>query len=167
VNSKDHDFTEFASARWLTLVRVGMTLGCSLTEAEDLAQTTLLRAYVAWKRVSKADHRDAYVSKMLVNAHRDSHRKRWRREIPMAEVRDTSEPDTTTEFDTAEVLRRAVASLSLGQREVVALRYFVGLNEPEIAEALGVARGTVKSRLSRALEALSQSPDLARLKEHE
>jgi RNA polymerase sigma-70 factor (sigma-E family) len=161
VSSKDEDFSEFASARWLTLVRAAMALGCTTSEAEDVAQTTLLRAYVAWTKVVKADHRDAYVSRMLVNAHRDTHRKRWRRETPVAEVPDAAAGDAPSTSDSADALRRAVAHLSQGQREVVALRYYLRLTEPEIAAALNIAPGTVKSRLSRALNALSNSPDLS------
>ena len=160
MSTRDEEFTEFATARWLTLVRAAMALGCTLSEAEDLAQTTLMRAYVAWSKVIRADHRDAYVSKMLVNAHRDTHRRRWRRETPMAEVPDAPQPDQTIASDSADALRRAVSSLSQGQREVVALRYYVRLTESEIASVLNVAPGTVKSRLSRALAALSTSPDL-------
>lgn len=158
--SKDEAFTEYASGRWLTLVRAAIALGCTLSEAEDLAQTTLLKVYVAWGKVVKADHRDAYVSRMLVNAHRDTHRRRWRRETPVAEVPDVHEPDATNASDTADALRRAVGNLSQGQREVVALRYFVRLTEVEIAAVLDIAPGTVKSRISRALAALANSPDL-------
>lgn len=158
--SKDDAFTEYASARWLTLVRTALALGCTLSESEDLAQTTLLKVYVAWGKVVKADHRDAYVSKILLNAHRDTHRRRWRRETPVAEVPDVHAPDATRASDTADALRRAVSDLSQGQREVVALRYFVRLTEAEIAAVLDIAPGTVKSRLSRALAALATSPDL-------
>jgi RNA polymerase sigma-70 factor (sigma-E family) len=161
VSSKDEDFTEFATGRWLTLVRAAVALGCTVSEAEDVAQTTLLRAYVAWAKVAKADHRDAYVSRMLVNAHRDTHRRRWRREMPVGDLPDVPEGDPTSSSDSADALRRALAHLSQGQREVVALRYYVRLTEPEIAAALNIAPGTVKSRLSRALEALSNSPDLS------
>jgi RNA polymerase sigma-70 factor (sigma-E family) len=160
VASKDEAFTEFASARWLTLVRAALALGCTFSESEDLAQTTLVRVYVGWGKVMKADHRDAYVSKMLINAHRDTHRSRWRRETPVAEVPDVLEPDATSASDTADALRRAMSHLSQGQREVVALRYFVRLTETEIAAVLDIAPGTVKSRLSRALGALANSPDL-------
>ena len=45
------------------------------------------------------------------------------------------------------------------QRSVVALRYFAGLSEEEVATALGIAEGTVKSRTSRALERLRETYD--------
>lgn len=72
--SKDEDFADFVSSRWLTIVRAAIALGCSLSDAEDLTQTTFMRAYVAWAKVSNADRPDAYVSKMMLNAHRDMHR---------------------------------------------------------------------------------------------
>ena len=52
------------------------------------------------------------------------------------------------------VLRKAIAELSPGHRQVVTLRYFAGLTVPETARALGVREGTVKSRLHRALAIL-------------
>lgn len=45
----------------------------------------------------------------------------------------------------------ALGGLRDDDREVIAARYFLDLNEAETAEALGIPRGTVKSRLSRAL----------------
>ena len=158
--NKDEDFADFVSSRWLTAVRAAMALGCSLADAEDLAQTAFLRAYVAWTKVVNADRPDAYFSKILVNAHRDTYRTRWRRESPVADVPDVAGVDDAAGTDSADALRRALANLSQGQREVVALRYFVRLTESEIAATLGIAPGTVKSRLSRALGALSLSPDL-------
>lgn len=160
---KDEEYAEFVSARWLTLVRAALALGCTLPEAEDLAQTTMVKVYVAWSRVQRADHREAYVSRMLVNAHRDAHRRR--RETPVAALRDTAGNDATTAVDSADAINRALRRLSQGQREVIALRYFVRLTEPEIAAALGVARGTVKSRLSRALDALSTDANLTDLRD--
>lgn len=160
---KDEEFAEFVSARWLTMVRAALALGCTLPEAEDLAQTTMVKVYVSWSKVVRADHRDAYVSKMLVNAHRDSHRRR--RETPLAVVPDVAQPDATAGVAAADAINRAVARLSRGQREVVALRYFVRLTEPEIATVLGIAPGTVKSRLSRALDALSTDSTLTDLRD--
>ena len=55
--------------------------------------------------------------------------------------------------------------LPLPQRQAVVLRYYLHLTEQQIADASGVAAGTVKSRLSRALATLAGDPDLAILRE--
>jgi RNA polymerase sigma factor (sigma-70 family) len=55
-----------------------------------------------------------------------------------------------------EQLLGAIAELSEGDRQAIACRYFLELSEQETAAALGCARGTVKSRLSRALGRLRE-----------
>ena len=73
----DHEaeFAAYADDNWGTLVRSAVFLGCSMADAEDLAQTTLVKCFQAWPRVSAADNRDAYVYTMLINALRDTHRR--------------------------------------------------------------------------------------------
>ena len=61
--------------------------------------------------------------------------------------------------ETREVLLAAVNELPDDQREVISLRYFLGLTEQEVAQALDLPEGTVKSRTSRALERLRESYD--------
>jgi len=56
-------------------------------------------------------------------------------------------------------LLAAVNELPDDQREVISLRYFLGLSEHEVAQALDLPEGTVKSRTSRALERLRESYD--------
>lgn len=53
----DGDFSAFASARWGSLVRSAVFLGCSLDEAHDLVQTTLLRCYTAWRKGASIEFR--------------------------------------------------------------------------------------------------------------
>jgi hypothetical protein len=48
-------------ARWRTLVRAAVRLGCARHDAADVVQTALARCDVAWSKVSRADNRDAYV----------------------------------------------------------------------------------------------------------
>ena len=157
------DFAAYADARWPALVRSAALLGCPAAEAEDLAQTTLVRCYLAWQRVRRAGDRDAYVYRILLNCYRDSHRRRWWAEKPAAEVPDRPEPDATARIDTADALARALARLSAPNREAVVLRFYAHLSEQQIAEVLRIAPGTVKSRLSRALTQLSTDADLADL----
>ncbi len=53
----EDDFADYAREAWGPMVRSGVFLGCSLHEAEDLAQTTLVRCYTAWPSVVAADNR--------------------------------------------------------------------------------------------------------------
>ena len=162
---QDGDFSAYASARWRTLVRSAVFLGCDLDEAHDLVQTTLLRCYTAWRKVQSADNRDAYVYRILLNCHRDRRRRRWWGERPTATLPERSAINATDAVDVADAVHRALGDLSKVNREVVVLRYFAHLSERETAEILGIAPGTVKSRLSRALAQLATSSQLSDLSE--
>lgn len=155
-------YAAFVRARWRDLVRAAIFLGASPHEAEDLAQQTLVRCYHAWGRVTGAANQDAYVYRMLLNQLRDARRTRWWRS------RADVEPDGIVADDTdrvvlADAVHRALDGLSKDHRDVVVLRYFVQLSEAQTASALGIAAGTVKSRLSRALAHLSTSHHLSEL----
>ena len=156
----DEEYTEYARARWTALVHSAMLLGAGVAEAEDVAQTTLVKCYVAWPKVVRADDRDAYVARVLVNAFRAGRRRRWTGERPTEHLPDARAGDRTSEVDGVDAVDRALGGLSADHREVVVLRYYLHLNEQQIAEALGVPPGTVKSRLSRALARLAESPHL-------
>ncbi len=159
------DFSSYVTARWTTLVRSAVFLGCSLEEAQDLVQTTLMKSYVAWARVSRADDRDGYVYRVLLNSLRDSRRRRWWGERPTAELPESHTQDETTGIDVADAVHRALAGLDPTFREVVVLRYFANLGEQQTANALRIPVGTVKSRLSRALRQLADNDHLADLRE--
>ncbi len=163
---RDGDFSAFAAARWAALVRSAVFLGCSPEEAQDLAQTTLVRCYTSWRRVERADNRDAYVYRMLLNCLRDSRRRRWWGE-QLTDLATMPAPveDMTEEVATVDVVNRALGELSRVNREVVVLRYYAHLSELQTAEVLGIAPGTVKSRLSRALTQLATNTHLTDLTE--
>jgi RNA polymerase sigma-70 factor (sigma-E family) len=151
---RDADFTGFVAARWTRLVRAAVLLGCSPGEAEDLTQTALARCYVSWSRVSRADSRDAYVYRVLVNCWVKSRRRRWWGEepsddLPPERARDTAE-HTVLRLDLLNELRR----LSENDRAVLVLRYVADMTVPEVADVLQIPVGTVKSRISRALTTL-------------
>ena len=61
------DFSAFAQSRWPGLVRLAFGLTGDRWTAEDIAQATLAKAYVAWWRVRRADDPDAYLHRILVN----------------------------------------------------------------------------------------------------
>jgi RNA polymerase sigma-70 factor (sigma-E family) len=159
------DFTEYVAARWQVLVRSAVLLGCSHAEAEDLVQTVLERCLLKWKRVSAVDDRDAYVHRMLVNSFISSRRRRWHGEKPSAVLPEHPDDDQTTGVDDTDLMTRALNRLPTDQRTAVVLRYYAHLTEQQMASVLGVAAGTVKSRVSRGMKALAQDPHLAELRE--
>lgn len=116
--------------------------------AEDVAAEALARAYAHWSTLENAPHRDGWVLRVTTNLALDA----LRRKPPPA---PRGEP-----VDVAEVavlrttLVAALRRLPRRQREVVVLRYLAGLTEAEIARALEMAEGTVKSHAHRALKAL-------------
>jgi RNA polymerase sigma-70 factor (sigma-E family) len=150
----DEDFTAFVAARWANLVRAAIMLGCSHAEAEDVTQTALARCYVSWGRVTSADKPDAYVYRVLINCWAKSRRRRWHTERFLDAVPEVAEPDRSAVSDLRRDLLASLRELSDAHRTVVVLRFVADMTVPEIAEVLQVSSGTVKSRLSRALDAL-------------
>ncbi len=163
----DHlEYEGFVVARYRTLVRAAVLLGCNRPDAEDAAQDALVRCYTAWARVRSADDPDAYVYRILVNGITRGRRRRWRGELPYQQV---PEPDPADDLATGvtvgHTVRTALARLGREQRQVLVLRYFADLTEAQIAGVLGIAHGTVKSRAARAIAALAEDPSLSQLLE--
>ena len=159
ISGGGEDFSAFAVSRWPGLVRLAFGLTGDRWAAEDVAQVTLARAYVAWRRVSRADDPDAYLRRILVNA---SNRRFRRRRVP----EQPGDPPETAVDGPADLvgeraaLLAALRQLPARQRAVVVLRYWEDQTDAQIAAALGCSPVTVRSQLSRALAKLRGSPVL-------
>jgi RNA polymerase sigma factor (sigma-70 family) len=114
--------------------------------AEDIAAETMARALVRWPAVEGASR--AWVAKVAGNLSLDALRKK-RPRIELADV-PSEEDDAVSRM----VLRAALVGLPRRQRQVVALRYLAGLDEREVADALGVSSSSVKTHNRRGLAAL-------------
>lgn len=148
-------YVEFVSARWTSLYRLAYLLAGSEHAAEDLLQTSLMKAFVAWDKVQRTESPEAYVRRIVVNgAISDGRRQSRRPEVSLELIPESP----TAATDVASIDRAAlwplVAALPPRQRAVVVLRYYEDLSEAEIARILGCARGTVKSQASAALRSL-------------
>ena len=152
-------------ARWVSLVRSAVLLGCPYQEAEDIVQTALIRCYRSWDRVAKASDPDAYVYKVLVNCLAKSRKRRWWGEEPTADLPDSVGPDNTAYVALNHALAAALGRLSPQHRAVLVLRYAADMSEQQVAEALGIPVGTVKSRLSRAIAVCAADVKLSGLQE--
>jgi RNA polymerase sigma-70 factor (sigma-E family) len=162
----DEAFQRFATARWPRLLRTAYLLTGEQHAAEDLVQSSLERVYVAWRRVSAADDPDAYVRRVMINAHARKHRKRLKEYLlPHGDSeirRDLPErDDRMAQADDRETLLRALVQLPPRQREAVVLRYWEDLSEAQAAECMECSIGAVKSNASKGLAKLRAIPALA------
>jgi RNA polymerase sigma-70 factor (sigma-E family) len=150
--SADADFVDFVNARSTQLYRTAYLLTGSPDRAEDLVQTALTKAYVAWWRVRRADDPVAYVHGVLIKAFLSERRRRSSSEMPVEEVRD-SPVDPADPTDRV-ALFAALERLGTTDRAVVVLRYWEDLSVGQTAAALGVSQAAVKNRSLRALRTL-------------
>lgn len=124
--------------------------------AEDVASEAFARAFARWDHVGAMKSPDGWVTRVAYNLVRS----RWRRDRVAARWRQTRRVETTVETGTFEPdLWAAVNSLSPRARHVVALRYVLDYTQPEIADLLGIAPGTVASTLHAARRTLADRLD--------
>lgn len=131
----------------------------SAAEAEDATQEACVKAWLALQRFRPDAPFRPWLVRIAINEARNRRRSAGRRtslELRLAPVSADAAavPSAETEAVAGEQraqLVSAVGRLREADQLVIAARYFLGLSEEEAAIALGLRRGTVKSRLSRAL----------------
>jgi RNA polymerase sigma-70 factor (sigma-E family) len=155
------EFSDFAHSRWPRLLRLAYGITGDRGLAEDLAQTALANAYAAWPRVRRADDPDAYLRRIVLNAHRGGFRKRRVREQLHAAPPEAAISDPAGPQGERAVVIAALLTLPRRQREVLVLRFWLDLTEAQVADTLGCSVGTVKSQASRAIAKLRASAELA------
>lgn len=151
------DFDAWVAARGPALLRLAHMLTGNRADAEDVVQDALSRALPRWSRIAAVDDPDAYVRRMVVNAHTSWWRKVRRREHPVAEPAPSGVvpgPGGEMGADERERIWQACRALPDAQRTAVVLRYYEQLEYAEIAALTGVREGSVRSRVSRGLAAL-------------
>lgn len=150
------------------VVQLAMNLLGNRDEALDLSQDVFLRVFRTIHRFRGGSSLRTWIYRIAVNQARNRHRF-WRRRHRDAQVSldehvaahgdfvstGTSTPDRVlAQKELAGRLQRALEHLPFDQRSAIVLREIDGLSYEEIAYSLGVAVGTVKSRLTRARQAL-------------
>lgn len=147
------DFAQFVTAAMPELLRYGHSLTGNPHDAADLVQSVLERVGSRWAALlGRHIEPHGYVRRAMANAH-VSRWRRLRRERLVAELPEVPAQPSHDRLED-EPLWQALQALPPRQRAVIALRYYEGLSEAEIADTLGVRRGTVKSQASKALASL-------------
>ncbi|MFI6683846.1 RNA polymerase sigma factor [Streptomyces sp. NPDC050485] len=151
--------SELYHAHRLKMVHLAVMLVDDRASAEDVVQDAFTALYRRHgDRIDEIDNALAYLRTAVVNASRSVLRRRRtaRGYTPPHEPdAPSAEERVVLDEEHREVLA-ALGQLTVRRREVLVLRYWSDLTEAEIAQTLGISRGSVKSIASRALDSLEK-----------
>jgi RNA polymerase sigma factor (sigma-70 family) len=184
----EHGFEAFFRAIFPKAVAVARRVTGEHAAAEDAAIEAMAKAHLRWQRIGPAPWREKWVLRVAVNeaisrlprataGARDdvASGNDWSGGEPSFERRcravgeagqRAKGSDPAEEIVLRQALTAALRRLPRRQREVVVLRYLVGLSETQVAETLDISHGTVKTHLRRGLAGLRKDMDLDLKEEH-
>ena len=148
---------ELFRREWPRAYRAAYLVVHDAAAAEDIAQEAFLAAVRAIDRFDRRRPFGPWMHRIVVNRAIDVTRARsLRREVDAAAAESTEAPPDPPSAPFSDHLVSALSELSPEHRAVVVLRYVFDYTPGEIAQALGMPRGTVNSRLRRALDRLGE-----------
>jgi RNA polymerase sigma factor (sigma-70 family) len=151
-------FDDIFHAHFAGLVRLAAILGAE--DPENVVQEAFARLHLRRRLLRDPLAATAYVRKTVINRTRSDHR---RKRVALRAHSDLIAPPGPPPDEAVasglerDHVRAAVLALPRRQREVLVLRYWMGLSEREIADELGIAAGSVKSHAARAMRAVEEA----------
>jgi RNA polymerase sigma-70 factor (sigma-E family) len=152
----DRAVTALYSMHYRSLVRLAAFLVRDVATAEELVQDSFVAVHAAWRRLRDSDRALAYLRQSVINRSRSvlRHREVVHRIAPrIAPHMPGAEQEVIIQLDRS-ALVSALQTLPTRQREVLVLRYYADLSQAQIASAMGISTGAVKSHTARAMSSL-------------
>jgi RNA polymerase sigma-70 factor (sigma-E family) len=152
----DQAVTQLYSAHYRPLVRLATLLVRDHATAEEVVQDAFVAMHGAWRRLRDPNKALSYLRQSVVNRARSvlRHRAVVEKHAPKAlPDAPSAEHGALGELERAAVIA-AIRRLPTRQREAIVLRYYGDLSEAQIADAMGISRGAVKSHTARGIAAL-------------
>jgi RNA polymerase sigma-70 factor (sigma-E family) len=148
--------TEIYEGHYKQLVRLALLLVHDLQTAEEVVQDAFEAMHVACRRLRDSQKALSYLRQAVVNRSRSV--LRHRKVVHLHPPRPAPDEPSAEHAVLALLERSAVVSalrlLPVRQREAIVLRYYADLSEADIAKAMGISRGAVKSHTARAMATL-------------
>jgi RNA polymerase sigma-70 factor (sigma-E family) len=145
--------TEIYCTEYNSLVRMASSLVSDIGTAEEVVQDSFVATQAAWPQLHDTEKVLAYVRQAVMNRARSVVRRRMvaDRHPPEPEPdAPSAECSALTELERSAVMS-ALRLLPQRQREVLVLRFYLGLREGQIAATMGITKGTVKAHIARAM----------------
>lgn len=152
----DQAVTQLYSMHYSPLVRLAMLLVRDFATAEEVVQDAFVATHRSWRRLRDPNKALSYLRQSVVNRarsvlrHRAVVEKHAPKGLPDA---PSAEYGAIGELERSAVIE-ALRKLPTRQREAVVMRYYGDFSEAQIADAMGISRGAVKSHTARGIAAL-------------
>jgi RNA polymerase sigma-70 factor (sigma-E family) len=148
--------TEIYNGHYNQLVRLAVLLVHDVQTAEEVVQDAFEAMHLAWRRLRDSEKALSYLRQTVVNRSRSvlRHRKVVDMHAPKPAPDEPSAEHAAMALLERSAVAEALRSLPLRQREAIVLRYYADFSEADIAAAMGISRGAVKSHTARAMAAL-------------
>lgn len=147
-------FEEFVAARSASLLRTAYLVVGDYQLAQDLVQESLVKTYMAWRRLRDVGNAEAYTRRVIVTTSISWRRRRSFHERPVEVSPEIPMADEADRVAVAADLWTQVQALPPRQRAAVVLRYCEDLSEVRTAELMGCSVGSVKRHASNGLGTL-------------
>ena len=148
--------TALYRAHALSLARLALLMLGDPDAAQDVVQDAFLGLYRRWDKLASADAAPAYLRASVVNGCRTALRRRSRPAFYAAGEPLESAEAALMHTEEQRAVLAAIRRLPARQREALVLRYYLDLPQDQVAQAMGVSLGTVKSATSRAVAAVGR-----------
>jgi RNA polymerase sigma-70 factor (sigma-E family) len=148
--------TEIYTLHYNQLVRLAVMLVHDVQTAEEVVQDAFEAMHLAWRRLRENEKALSYLRQAIVNRSRSvlRHRKVVEMHAPKPAPDEQSAEHAALTLLERSAVTSALRTLPERQREAVVLRYYGDFSEADIATAMGISRGAVKSHTARAMAAL-------------
>jgi RNA polymerase sigma-70 factor (sigma-E family) len=148
--------TEIYRDHYNQLVRLAVMLVHDVQTAEEVVQDAFEAMHLAWRRLRESEKALSYLRQAIVNKSRSvlRHRKVVEMHAPKPAPDEQSAEHAALTLIERSAVTSALRTLPVRQREAVVLRYYGDFSEADIATAMGISRGAVKSHTARAMAAL-------------
>jgi RNA polymerase sigma factor (sigma-70 family) len=158
----DHDaFARLVAGSIGRLNAIARLILRDYTLAEDAVQDAFVDAWRSLPGLRDPDRFDAWLTRLLVRSCQDVRRRMRRRavELPLLSSDHPDSTDHQAAFAVTDQIERGLQGLTVDQRAVLVLSFYLDLPLAEAASVLGIPTGTMKSRLHRAITALRATVD--------
>jgi RNA polymerase sigma-70 factor (sigma-E family) len=148
--------TEIYTGHYNQLVRLALLLVHDVQTAEEVVQDAFEAMHLAWRRLHDQEKALSYLRQTVVNRSRSvlRHRKVVDLHAPKPAPDEPSAEHAAMALLDRSAVISALHTLPARQREAVVLRYYADLSEADIAQAMGISKGAVKSHTARAMASL-------------